>query len=278
MNIEDLRKRIDEIDHKLVELLNERTRHAVEIGKIKRDLGEEVYAPEREETVFKRVANASRGPLGEKSLRPIWREIMSAALGLQKDMVVAVFGGAGGFTDSSARQKFGGSVTYKYQATMSDVFRAVKEGRADCGVVPIEDSSGGVTTHVCDLLMKSTLKVCAEIILPVAGTLNPGLVPARFLVIGRKSAAHTGNDRTAILFALPDRIGALRSALAAFEKHGVNVINIGSRPIKGKAGRDVFFVDVAGHTSDTMIQKAVAELKRRSVFMKIVGSYPNQGL
>ena len=276
MKIEELRKRIDELDTKLVELLNERTRHAVEIGKIKRDLGDEVYAPEREENVFKRVASASHGPLGERSLRPIWREIMSAALGLQKDMVVAVFGGSGGFTDSGARQKFGSSVTYKYQATISDVFRAVTEERADCGVVPMEDCTGGVTTHVCDLLLRSSLKVCAQIMLPVSGTVNPGLAPARFLVIGRKSAARTGSDQTVILFSLPNRVGALRDGLATFEKHAVNLINIGSRPMKGKPGRDVFFVDVAGHTSDARIQKAAAELKRRCAFVKIVGSYPTQ--
>ena len=173
MNIHNLRKRIDALDGRLVKLLNERTQVAGEIGKVKRRLGEEIYAPEREEDVLKRVISTNRGPLSARSLRAIWREVMSASLALQKNVMISVFGTRGSFTDSAARQKFGGSVTYKYQPTFANVFREVLKNRADCGVVPIEDSTDGVTTHVCDLLMDSNLKICGQILLPVSGSLTP---------------------------------------------------------------------------------------------------------
>ena len=276
MNIQKLRKRIDTLDARLVKLLNERTQVAGEIGKVKRRLGEEVYAPEREEDVLKRVTTSNRGPLSVRSLRAIWREVMSASLALQKNVMISVFGTRGSFTDSAARQKFGGSVTYKYQPTLASVFREVAKGRADCGVVPIEDSTDGVTTHVCDLLMNSDLKICGQILLAVTGSLNPSHIVARFFVIGRKSAAPLGNDFTSVIFCCANRVGALENSLAAFRKHGVNLINIESRPFKDKPLAAFFFADLQGHANDASVQKALTELKRHSTLVKVVGSYPNQ--
>lgn len=276
MNIEKLRTRIDALDARLVKLLNERTQVAGEIGKIKRRLGEEIYAPEREEDVLKRVMAGNRGPLSARSLRAIWREVMSASLALQKNMVISVFGTRGSFTDSAARHKFGGSVTYKYQPSLAGVFREVARNRADCGVVPMEDSTDGVTTHVCDLLMNSPLKICAQILLSVTGSIAPSHITARFFVIGRKSAARVGNDFTSVIFCCANRVGALENNLAAFRKHGVNLINIESRPFKDKPLAAFFFADLQGHFDDASVQKALAELKRHSTFIKVVGSYPNQ--
>lgn len=276
MNIAKLRKRIDALDGRLVKLLNERTQVAGEIGKVKRRLGEEIYAPEREEDVLKRVTATNRGPLSVRSLRAIWREVMSASLALQKNVMISVFGTRGSFTDNAARQKFGGSVTYKYQPTFGSVFREVLKNRADCGVVPIEDSTDGVTTHVCDLLMSSDLKICGQILLPVSGSLNPSHIVARFFVIGRKSAAPVGNDFTSVIFCCANRIGALENSLAAFRRHGVNLINIESRPFKDKPLAAFFFADLQGHAEDPAVQKALAELKRHSTFVKVAGSYPNQ--
>jgi chorismate mutase-like protein len=276
MSIQKLRKRIDALDARLVKLLNERTQVAGEIGKVKRRLGEEIYAPEREEDVLKRVTSNNRGPLTARSLRAIWREVMSASLALQKDVVISVFGTRGSFTDSAARQKFGGSVTYKYQPTFADVFREVAKGRADCGVVPIEDSTDGVTTHVCDLLMNSDLKICAQALFTVSGSSGASQIVARFFVIARKPAAPVGNDFTSVIFCCANRVGALENSLAAFRKHGVNLINIESRPFKNKPLAAFFFADLQGHAEDAAVQKALAELKRHSTFVKIAGSYPNQ--
>ena len=97
----------------------------------------------------------------------------------------------------------------------------------------------------------------------------------RFLVIGRKYPPRTGNDKTSIMFAVQDRIGALHNSIASFKKYKINMTKIESRPSKKKAWEYYFFVDFLGHADDPRIKKALAELARHTVFVKILGSYPN---
>jgi chorismate mutase len=76
MTIEDWRTRIDEIDRKLVELLNERSRCAIEIGRLKRDLHLGIFDPERERQVVRNVQNANRGPLDNDGLMRLFERII----------------------------------------------------------------------------------------------------------------------------------------------------------------------------------------------------------
>ena len=78
-NIEDWRSRIDEIDRKLVELLNERSQCALEIGKIKRGSGQPLYQPERERQVLDAAERANRGPLSEAAIRRLFERILDEA-------------------------------------------------------------------------------------------------------------------------------------------------------------------------------------------------------
>ena len=87
--LQQLRSRIDEIDSKLVRLLNDRTKLVLEIGKIKKASGGEIYAPDREEAVLAGVVTKNTGPLTNDSLRAIYREVMSSALFLEKPLIIA---------------------------------------------------------------------------------------------------------------------------------------------------------------------------------------------
>src|SRR5262245_5192688 len=98
MSIPEHRKAIDRLDARIVRLLNERTRHALEIGRIKLDAGEEIYAPHRELAVLQRVCRLNKGPITSDSLRAIYREVMSGALSLQKTMRIAYLGPEATFT------------------------------------------------------------------------------------------------------------------------------------------------------------------------------------
>ena len=82
MNIPEHRKAIDKLDAQIVKLLNERTKHVLEIGEIKLKAGEEIYVPHRERAVLQRVCDHNPGPITNDSLREIYREIMSSALSL----------------------------------------------------------------------------------------------------------------------------------------------------------------------------------------------------
>jgi chorismate mutase/prephenate dehydratase len=110
MNIPEHRKAIDKLDAQIVKLLNERTKHVLEIGDIKLKAGQEIYAPHREQAVFNRVCKLNQGPITCESLRAIYREIMSSALSLEKSMTIAYLGPEATFTHQAAIQKFGASL------------------------------------------------------------------------------------------------------------------------------------------------------------------------
>jgi chorismate mutase len=85
MDIADWRKKIDELDQRLVELLSERARAAVEIGRLKRDTSLPIYEPERERVVFANVQEMNRGPLPGRDLVRIFERIMDVMRNIQKE-------------------------------------------------------------------------------------------------------------------------------------------------------------------------------------------------
>lgn len=168
MNLDDLRKRIDELDEKLIELLNERTQAALEIGRLKHEQDREIYVPAREKAVLDRAVKSNKGPLKDESVLAIYREIMSASLALEHRMNVAFLGPSATFTHQAARARFGGSVEYMACETIGEVFGVVEKQSADYGVVPIENSTEGAVTHTLDEFVDTSLKICSEIYLPIA--------------------------------------------------------------------------------------------------------------
>ena len=167
MSIQEHRKAIDKLDEEIVRLLNERTKHVLEIGHIKIKAGEEIYAPHREIAVLERACKLNHGPITNDSLRAIYREVMSSALSLEKSMTIAYFGPEATFTHQAAIRRFGSSLQYVPQKTIADVFAEVSRGRADYGVVPVENSTEGMVTHTLDMFADSDLKVVAQIVMPI---------------------------------------------------------------------------------------------------------------
>jgi len=100
MDIADWRKKIDDIDRRLVELLNERARCAVEIGRIKLQNGLPIQEPKREEEVFRHAFEANGGPLGNDALQRLFERIVDEGRALQKRLFEAngaeKFSGKGG--------------------------------------------------------------------------------------------------------------------------------------------------------------------------------------
>lgn len=96
----------------------------------------------------------------------------------------------------------------------------------------------------------------------------------RFLVIGKTDSAPSGDDKTSIMFSVKDRVGALHDMLVPFKKYGINLTRIESRPTKKKAWEYLFFIDFTGHITDSAVCKALRELEKGCIFLKILGSYP----
>ena len=166
-SIEELRKQIDRLDAKIVELLNQRAALASQIGKIKKEQGQGAYDPKREEEIYQHILSANQGPLSKEALLSIYRELMSGMLVLEKEMKVAFLGPPGTFSHSAAKAKFGSSVEFIPARTIEDVFAVVARGRVDYGVVPIESSAGGGVVDTMDMFMDYDVKVAAEFLLPI---------------------------------------------------------------------------------------------------------------
>lgn len=168
MSLQEHRQAIDQLDEKIVQLLNDRTRHVLEIGQIKLKAGEEIYAPHRERAVLQRVVRKNKGPITNDGLKAIYREIMSSALSLEKTLTIAYLGPEATFTHQAAIKRFGASLRYSPQRTIGEVFSEVSKHRADYGVVPVENSTEGVVTHTLDMFIDSDLKIVAQVVLRIS--------------------------------------------------------------------------------------------------------------
>jgi chorismate mutase/prephenate dehydratase len=98
----------------------------------------------------------------------------------------------------------------------------------------------------------------------------------RFLVIGRGESDPTGNDKTSLIFATPDLPGSLHRALASFARRKLNLTKIESHPVKERLWEYIFFVDMMGHVKDKEVKNCLRELKEKTTFLKILGSYPKE--
>lgn len=96
----------------------------------------------------------------------------------------------------------------------------------------------------------------------------------RFLIFSGDKAPWSGNDKTSIVFAIKDRIGALYDILKPFGDAGVNLTKIESRPSRGKAWTYVFFVDFEGHVEDEGVKETLELVKEHCISLKVLGSYP----
>lgn len=162
--LERLRRRIDEIDAKLQELISERARCAQEVGVVK-GLGKtaEFYRPEREAQVLRAVVERNTGPLRNEEMVRLFRELMSACLAQEEPLKVAYLGPEGTFTQTAVFKHFGHSVRALSVTTIDEVFREVESGTADFGIAPVENSTEGTVNHTLDMFLTSPLKICGEV-------------------------------------------------------------------------------------------------------------------
>lgn len=352
--IEDIRKKIDEIDEKIIEFLNERAELVKEVFEIKEKEKKSFFDPSREKKIIERLVSKSKGILKAEDIEILMESIFKIYRGMFKEIKVAYLGPEGTFTHLAAIKKFGEKAKYIPVRTIDEVFREVEKLRADYGVVPVENSIEGIVTHTLDVFLESDLKIISEISLEIhqyllskeksikkikklyshpqalaqcrkwisenlpdveiyetestisavkkilkeknSSAIAPEIASSmynlniiaeriedfrenitRFLVIGNDFAEKTGNDKTSILFSIKDRVGALHDILLPFKKEKINLTKIESRPSKKKAWEYVFFVDFLGHKDEENVKRALKEVKKSTVFLKILGSYPKEG-
>lgn len=169
-DIQAFRAEIDRLDDEILRLLNERSKQVIEIGKLKKQAGADahLHTPAREAEIVERLTSRNPGPFPNEAIRPVYREIMSASLSLEGMQKVAYLGPPATFTHLAAIQKFGSSAQYLPVNGIKDVFDEVERGRANFGVVPIENSTEGVVNHTLDMFIDSNLLIYGEVLQEVS--------------------------------------------------------------------------------------------------------------
>ena len=351
MKVNEIRKKIDRVDRRILGEISERAKLVKAIGALKVKAGADVYVPHREKNIVSRLIKRNRGPLAPPAVESIFREIVNACRSLEKKLTVAYFGPEATYTHQAAMKNFGAGAAFVPVRTIADVFTEVEKGRANYGVVPIENSTEGIINHTLDMFVDSDLVICSEVSLPIEHCLlslsgdmskikklyshtqpllqcrnwiernlpSAAVVEAsstaeaarcaskdasaaaiaskaaaqaygleiisegiedskenftRFLVIGTTTAQYSGQDKTSVMFSIKDKVGALHDMLMPFKKNGITLTKIESRPTRKKAWEYIFFIDFLGHVSEKGVQKALAELGRQCIFLKVLGSYP----
>lgn len=351
-----LRQRIDTLDSEILQRLNERAKCAEEVAVTKKASlpeGEEIcfYRPEREAQILNRMIQENSGPLRNEQITKIYRDIISSCLELEECLTVAYLGPEGTFTQSAVTKHFGNWVITLPQNSIANVFKEVATGRAHYGVVPIENSTGGVITHTLDMFINSPLSICGEVQLPIHQNLmslnedwqtiqriyshqqslsqcknwlinnlpNVEQIPVssnaeaarmaskdktaaaiagsaaakiyklnilqknledlannttRFMIIGDQIVPPSGEDKTSLMISAKNKPGSLFNLLKPLADHGLDMSRIESRPSQSNNWEYIFFLDINGHSKDSLVNKALGELEQHADLLRILGSYP----
>src|SRR5438094_655700 len=267
MNLDDWRSRINDLDNQILDLLTQRAEAALQIGDLKRRQDAPSYAPEREADIVRRLTEQNDGPLAAEAVVAVWREILSGCRALEAALTVAYLGPQATFTHEAA----------------------LPQAVAQC--------RGWLAEHLVDVATEETLSTAAAAELAAADATVAAIaselaarlyrVPllrtriednpqnsTRFLVVGRRPIGPTGRDKTSILFAMRNVPGALYRILEPLARDGINLTKIESRPAKQSPWEYVIFVDLEGHRETHQIAAVLREMGERTLFLKVLGSYP----
>lgn len=165
--LDKLRQHVDAIDVEIVNLLNKRAKIVVEIGRVKQLTNVPIYAPDREKAVMDKVRRLNRGPLEDRCIQAVYRELMSGSFALEKPLKIGFLGPKGSFSHHASIRKFGSSVEHVPLTDISMVFQEVVRGHIDYGLVPVENSTGGGVIDTLDAFLHSSAKICAEVLIPI---------------------------------------------------------------------------------------------------------------
>ena len=168
--LDDCRVEIDSIDNEILKLLNKRMKVVERVGEIKNDTGGAIYRPEREKAIIHRLDSLSKkenGLLNESAIEAIFLEVFAVSRNLELPERIAYLGPEGSFTHQAAESRFGAMSDYLSLGSIHSVFKTLEAGRAKFGVVPIENSRDGIVGETLDLLAKSSVKIVAELYMPI---------------------------------------------------------------------------------------------------------------
>lgn len=268
--VEELRQEISKLDTSLRSVLERRAKLSKKIGELRKSVPFAVALPDRSQ--IDQFVQGATGDVPPAALREIYREVLATCFSLEQPVVVAYAGLEGSVTHAAARSRFGAAAEFTACESTSAALDEVTHQRASYAVVPYETRTDGLVQSTIVSLTESDLKIvlCFE-----HDARDEGEPRVRYAVVGARPAARSGDDATALVFAVDDSPGALHEVLRQFAERGVNLTKIQSRPTPSASWQYLFFVEVRGHATDRPIIGALEELRRRAKFFKVLGSFPS---
>ncbi|WP_394839759.1 chorismate mutase [Pendulispora rubella] len=220
------------------------------------------------------------GDMPAESLEAIFREIFAACLALELPVKVVYAGVDGGAAHEAARARFGKTADLTAVEGTAAALEEVARRRAEFAVVPIETKREGIVQPTILALVATDLKIVSAVESPIRPGEGDASDRVRYAIVGTRPSSRTGEDVTALVFHVADTPGALLDVLRQFAERGVNLLRIQSQPAEPlqvtssvSAWTYLFFVEVAGHTTDRPLVTAFEEVKRLTKFFKVLGSY-----
>ena len=167
-DLKNLRAQIDDIDSKILSLINQRLEIGKQVGRIKKETGSRIIDRTRERDVIEKLSKMNQGPADKQLLRYFFNVIITATRDIQKPKTISFLGPEAGYSHIAALNHFRHSGTFVEQPSLHDIFREVEKNESHFGVVPVENSIEGAVAHTLDLFANFDLNICAEHYEPVS--------------------------------------------------------------------------------------------------------------
>jgi chorismate mutase / prephenate dehydratase len=162
-----LRVQLDRFDRELVKMLNQRSRLALKVVKEQTGGAVPPGAPLEDADIINRLAKLNKGPLPDRSVRAVFRELASGSRSLARKLTVAFLGPLYTYSHLAAIHRFGQSVELSPVGSIAAVFEEVNRGNSDFGLVPIENSTDGRIADTLDMFTRLPVRICGEVELDI---------------------------------------------------------------------------------------------------------------
>ena len=278
MPLRKYREGIDEIDSKIIELLNARCELAAKIGVWKKERRHPVYVPERESALLKRLSTINQGPLSNASLACIYREIISGAIAIEHPLTIARLTTEDDFTHP-ARLTFGDSATHVSFETPREAIDSLESGDSDYIVIDIVDVDGRLNETLPPLVADARVSIVAERTIPYSNRIS--------WVLGNQTPEPSGYDKTLLLLAFSDHTTSAELAEAVEKLKSIKAqvrkepnsdedavsSNVFNTPFPLLVGKSIY-LELPGHFKDESFDGLLNNLKNISDSVRLISSYP----
>jgi chorismate mutase/prephenate dehydratase len=220
-SLSELRSELDALDREIIAAMNRRAQIAKQIGDRKHGDSQAIFDPQRESHVVEQAVANNTGPLPETAIRAVFRELVSGSRAVQSRLRVAYLGPEFTFSHLAAIERFGHSAELVPVGTIAAVFEEVERGQAQCGVVPMENSTDGRVSDTLDCFSRSHVRICGELPLRIHHCL---------LGVGKRDDVRT-------VVSKPQPLSQCRNWLARHLPHA-DLVEVGSSAEAARRAKD----------------------------------------